>query len=157
MGRRPGVTERAIRPAVAFSVPGEPVPKARPRVTSHGTFTPASTTKAQAAIGWAYRKAGGRGVLADAVFLVEMVFMVSLTRAGERRKVDVDNLAKLVLDGLNGVAWVDDNQVLQIIATKRYVPALSDACTAVRVVPYQSNGPAPPPRLQAADLPPPRP
>ena len=36
-------------------------------------------------------------------------------------KPDVDNIAKLVLDALNGVAWVDDTQVtdLQVIKEDR--------------------------------------
>ena len=33
-------------------------------------------------------------------------------------KPDVDNIAKLVLDALNGVAWVDDTQVIAIAVQK---------------------------------------
>lgn len=32
---------------------------------------------------------------------------------------DVDNIAKLVLDGLNGVAWEDDRQIVGITVVKR--------------------------------------
>ena len=35
-------------------------------------------------------------------------------------KPDADNLAKLYLDGLNGVAWLDDSQVATLVAVKRY-------------------------------------
>jgi Holliday junction resolvase RusA-like endonuclease len=33
-------------------------------------------------------------------------------------KYDVDNLTKGVMDALNGVCWVDDRQVIQLIAGK---------------------------------------
>lgn len=35
------------------------------------------------------------------------------------RKPDIDNIAKSVLDGLNGVAYEDDRQVVQLFVTKR--------------------------------------
>lgn len=38
---------------------------------------------------------------------------------GSRRRCDVDNLAKQVLDGLNGVAWDDDCQVDDLHVTRR--------------------------------------
>jgi len=31
---------------------------------------------------------------------------------------DIDNLIKTVLDGLNGVAWEDDTQVVKVEAVK---------------------------------------
>lgn len=33
---------------------------------------------------------------------------------------DVDNYAKAALDGMNGVVWEDDRQVVQLGATKRW-------------------------------------
>ena len=34
------------------------------------------------------------------------------------QKPDIDNVAKLVMDALNGVAWQDDSQVTQLVAGK---------------------------------------
>ena len=36
------------------------------------------------------------------------------------KKPDIDNLAKAVLDGLNGVAWADDSQIVQLNVRKEY-------------------------------------
>lgn len=33
-------------------------------------------------------------------------------------KGDIDNYVKTILDGLNGIAWVDDSQVIKIVAMK---------------------------------------
>ena len=36
------------------------------------------------------------------------------------KKPDVDNIAKAVLDALNGAAWLDDKQVIALRVAKRY-------------------------------------
>ena len=36
------------------------------------------------------------------------------------KKPDIDNIIKAVLDALNGVAYKDDTQVVQVMATKKY-------------------------------------
>jgi Holliday junction resolvase RusA-like endonuclease len=35
-------------------------------------------------------------------------------------KPDLDNVAKLILDALNGVAWHDDNQIARLTISKVY-------------------------------------
>lgn len=37
-----------------------------------------------------------------------------------KTKPDLDNIAKAILDGLNGIAYNDDKQVAQLCVTKRY-------------------------------------
>lgn len=39
---------------------------------------------------------------------------------GYRHKPDIDNITKIVLDGLNGVAYKDDNQITKIEVEKMY-------------------------------------
>jgi Holliday junction resolvase RusA-like endonuclease len=47
-------------------------------------------------------------------------------------KPDLDNLAKTVLDGMNGIVYQDDSQIVELHISKKY----SDhPCTVVRVSP----------------------
>jgi len=88
-----------------------PVPKERVRVTDHGTFTPAKTAAWEERVGWAYKgKAHFEGPV-----LVRLRFYRET-----HRTVDLDNLVKAVLDGLNGVAYDDDSQVVRIEAELLY-------------------------------------
>lgn len=43
-----------------------------------------------------------------------------LNGAGYMHKSDIDNIAKIVLDGLNKVAWNDDAQVTKMKISKNY-------------------------------------
>ena len=45
------------------------------------------------------------------------------------REPDADNVAKIVLDSLNGIAWVDDSKVSILTVRKQY----SDAYEGIRV------------------------
>lgn len=36
------------------------------------------------------------------------------------KKSDIDNICKIILDALNGLAYNDDTQILKIIAEKKY-------------------------------------
>lgn len=114
-----------------FIVDGEPVSKARARFTNYRSpgrmYTPEKTLTAEKRMGYEFRRAGG--VLnPDA----EVTFGVSATfYNGTHQRRDVDNMLKLVLDGLNKVAWVDDNQVVEAGGRKRYTGDKSSAHTEV--------------------------
>jgi crossover junction endodeoxyribonuclease RusA len=97
---------RASR-AVKFTVPGVPVPKARPRIGNGHTYTPART-KAHERLVWAYaRQAGVRPFDGPVTMWLEF-HMPTPGRA------DIDNMAKAVLDALNGTAYADDKQVCEL-------------------------------------------
>ena len=36
------------------------------------------------------------------------------------KRPDIDNISKIVMDALNGIAWHDDSQVISILARKQY-------------------------------------
>jgi crossover junction endodeoxyribonuclease RusA len=96
----------------SFTVDGRPVPKGRPRVTQHGTYTPQRTRDYERRVGWGYVQVSSRRRPdPDAEFAVTCVFHTA-------SRADVDNLAKAVLDGLNGVAWKDDSQVVELLSRR---------------------------------------
>lgn len=96
-----------------FTVPGNPIPKARARVVNGHSYTPKRTTDHEALVR-AY--ALGSGVRASKADLsVKLTFY-----RADHRRVDVDNLGKCVLDGLNRIAWHDDTQITELIARKAY-------------------------------------
>jgi Holliday junction resolvase RusA-like endonuclease len=112
--------------AVLFTVDGEPMVKARPRVTRTGhTYTPKTTVDAEAKVRGAFDAAGCEG-FASAVG-VEVAFF-----QGTRARKDIDNMVKLVLDALNGVAWADDVQVAVVLARRVYTTK-DRARTVVRI------------------------
>lgn len=94
---------------VRFVVDGQPIPKARPRVTRHGTYTPPKTAAWEELVGWSYKQA--RGPLFEGLVSVSMGFYRKT-----HVKVDADNLVKGLLDGLGGVAFHNDSQVRHIVA-----------------------------------------
>lgn len=130
--------------AVTFSVPGDPVPQPRPRVSTAGGFARAYVPKGHAvhayrlAIANTAREAGlaatgePLNVVIDAVFARPKSHM---RKAGVKAdaprlpRPDVDNIAKAVLDALQEVVG-DDTNVGRLVVEKSYG---TEARTTVRV------------------------
>jgi len=131
--------------AITFSVPGDPVPQPRPRVSTRGGFARAYVPKTHAV--HAYRaaiaeaaRAAGAGVHGEPVNVV-IDFVAQrpkshLRKSGVKQdapklpRFDLDNAAKACLDALNGVAWEDDSQVARLVVEKSYG---TEARTTVRI------------------------
>lgn len=120
-----------------FLIPGEPKGKARPRVntTTHRAYTPEDTKQYERTVQYSYLNAypSGQRFHAGPCTVTITAFHsipVSWPRwkrqkaiSGEtmpERKPDCDNIAKAVLDALNGIAYKDDSQVVKLIVDKRY-------------------------------------
>lgn len=105
-------------------VPGVPVVKARPRLGRRGkVYTPKHTLDYQHTVAWrtaAAMKAQGVKQFAGPVSVTVDLSFGPCKTAGAIPKGDIDNYVKGVLDGLNNVAFADDKQVVELIATKRY-------------------------------------
>jgi Holliday junction resolvase RusA-like endonuclease len=130
--------------SITFSVPGEPVPQPRPRVSTRGGFARAYVPATHPV--HAYRqtlaaaaRAAGLGetgeplnVVIDAVFQRPKSHMrKSGVRPDAPRlpRPDVDNLAKAVLDALQDVIG-DDTNVARLVVEKSYG---TEARTTVRI------------------------
>lgn len=112
---------------ISFTVPGQPVPKARARVTKGGhAFTPAKTKAYSDLVGVLCRVASSHtgpldGPVALSVnFTLKAPAKMPRDRSLPTTKLDIDNLIKAIMDGMNGIAWHDDAQVVSISATKAY-------------------------------------
>jgi len=132
--------------AITFSVPGDPVPQPRPRVSTRGGFARAYVPAKHPVHKYRLRIANaahGAGATptkeAPLTVILDLVFArpaSHLTKKGLRRgapllpRFDVDNCAKAALDALNGVAWADDSQVARLVVEKSYG---TEARTTVRI------------------------
>lgn len=112
-----------------FTVPGTPISKARPRTgANNNTFTPKRTRdheKLVATYARASMRAGERAY--------EGLVGVALEFWTTNVKTDVDNLAKTVLDGMNGVVYADDVQVVELFVRVHRGNPKSDLRTQVLV------------------------
>jgi Holliday junction resolvase RusA-like endonuclease len=121
---------------IRIEIPGKPIGKGRARSTRDGRhYTPATT------LAW---EAGARvdamvAMRRDGLFepmngpvrvAVSAVFEPPKSWSRLERakamdgphiiKPDIDNLAKAAMDACNGIVWVDDCQVCELSASKRY-------------------------------------
>lgn len=129
--------------SVQFIVPGRPVPKGRPRVTRHGTYTPKSTQQFEAAVRAAWEKSGAApfGENEPLDLRVWAYFPIPKATPKRSRKAmalaphlkrgDLDNIVKSVMDALNGYAYPDDAAIWSIEAYKLYAMPSQEAYTTV--------------------------
>lgn len=95
-----------------FVVEGNPLPMPRPRVAKDGVYMEERYEAWRDAVGWAAK------VEIREPFQGPVMLRLEFYRQ-DRRRVDLDNLCKLAMDGLNGVAYEDDAQVVELWATKQ--------------------------------------
>lgn len=80
---------------VAFTVPGKPIPKKRPRVTRNGVYTPHETTAFEQSVTVAATQAMRGKQLLD-----QDVALVAMFERTDRIRCDIDNLVKAVTDAI---------------------------------------------------------
>lgn len=103
-------------------IPIPPVPAGRPRAFKRGNFVsvymPPHCKAYQEAVGFYARAAASAQKW---MTICDDTCMVTLWVNRARRMGDWDNFGKLVCDGLNGILWEDDRQVLagQVILLDR--------------------------------------
>ena len=96
-----------------FVVPGTPVPKQRPRRNARGVwYTPSRTKRYEEKVAVCARSAGLSAPLTGSVRLEIRLWLP------DRRRRDIDNTAKTIMDALNRLAWLDDSQVTSLTVTR---------------------------------------
>lgn len=119
---------------IFFTIPGEPIGKARHRTARGITYTPKKTKDYEDLVQqcWALAVRGVWGK--EGPFRVSILAEFSIPKskskswkekaiAGEifvLKKPDCDNIAKIVLDGLNKLAFYDDAQIVDLRVKKVY-------------------------------------
>lgn len=123
---------------LTFTIPGAPQGKGRAKIVKIGGFsrmaTPSKTVAYEGLIAHAAQQAlAGRPLLdgpAACNVFIDAPVPASWSAKKQRRalagevlpttKPDADNVVKAVFDGLNGVVWRDDVQVVDLRVRKRY-------------------------------------
>lgn len=122
-----------------FTVLGEPKGKGRPRFVRYGnyvrTYTPEQTASYENLIKLEYeRQCGGARFTDDTPLEATILAYYQIPKSASKKKrlemmehkirpikkVDVDNLAKVVFDSLNNIAYKDDIQIVDCIIRKYY-------------------------------------
>jgi Holliday junction resolvase RusA-like endonuclease len=123
---------------VTFEVDGTPVPKGRPRFARRGkfvsTYSPKTTVDYESKVSEAAKQAMGSSeplkTPIAAYIYITLPIPASYTKKRtadclkgfERptKKSDIDNYCKAVFDGMNGIVYVDDSQIVSLHSTKVY-------------------------------------
>ena len=108
---------------ISFTVDGQPVPKQSFRYARGRSFQSARVVEWQNTIGWAAIEAGGNLQLKGRVRVILDFFM-------HNNRADLDNLAKCVLDGLQGIVYGNDKQVFEL-RVKKWVDSKPRVCVTV--------------------------
>lgn len=113
-------------------IPGEPVPKGRPRVGRGRVYTPEKTRAYERLIREYLRAKQARPLNGPLRVTIEAYrpipksmsktdkALALLEKVRPVTKPDLDNYVKSVLDGCNGILYEDDNVVCEIVARKYY-------------------------------------
>jgi len=119
---------RAGEAMIRITIPGRPVPKARPRLGVRGrkayVYTPPETREYEQLVGWVAKSAGCRPVEGP----VSVALSVYV-----KGRLDADNIAKSILDGLNGIAYEDDDQVVELLVRKHRVKAAAEERVEIEI------------------------
>ncbi|MGW4240981.1 RusA family crossover junction endodeoxyribonuclease [Nocardia sp. NPDC004722] len=97
---------RALRPAEAghiVTLPGDPHPKGRPRFSRGRAYTAEADRDAEARTALLLSQRVSQPLTGN-------IALTCVFYRRTRRRVDVDNLLKHVMDAANGILWRDDSQ-----------------------------------------------
>lgn len=136
---------------IAFTVPGQPVAKGRPKFARQGgfvrTYTPEKTASYESIVKIHAAQAMQGAAPMVGPLALDLTLFVAIPKSTTKRdrariavgtyhptkKPDLDNVLKAVTDAMNGIVYEDDAQIVRIVTAKVY----SDTPRAeVMVMPY---------------------
>lgn len=119
---------------VRIVIPGVPKGKGRHRFGNGHAYTPKETADYEQSVKYIYRNCGGIYFETEPLS-VEITAGYAIPKNTSKRKMekmisgdilptkkpDADNIAKIICDSLNGVAYKDDKQIVNIRISKVYM------------------------------------
>ena len=123
---------------VNFMVEGTPVPKGRPRFARRGkfvsTYSPKTTVDYESKVSEAAKLAMGSSKPLETPVAAYIYITLPIPASYSKKRIqaclsgqehptkksDIDNFCKAVFDGMNGIVFADDSQVVALHAKKVY-------------------------------------
>lgn len=134
---------------VTFTIPGKPFAKQRPRATRQGrVYTPKETVSFERVVGQIATQHFPEPIQGPVRLTVKACFVPPKSWSKKRamaslatphiQRPDIDNCIKAVADALNRIAWADDGQVSEIVATKHWQMVEQTVVTVEAIAATQS-------------------
>lgn len=124
--------------SIIFTIPGDPVGKGRPRATTRGgftrMFTPAKTAAYEQLVAVYAAAAMKKAPLLEHPVRLHLDIYCKVPGSWSKKrraaalggmerpakKPDLTNIIKAVEDGMNGIVYVDDAQIVELVCSKHY-------------------------------------
>lgn len=126
-----------------ITIPGKPMGKQRPRIGKFGVYAPKETVSYENLVKVLFVDKYGQPALTGCIrAFIDVYYEISKSTSKKKteamlggeilpdKKPDCDNIAKIILDSLNAIAYKDDKQVVELVVTKKYAES---PCVNVRL------------------------
>jgi Holliday junction resolvase RusA-like endonuclease len=116
----------------SFNIMGQPMGKQRPRVTKWGTHTPIETVNYETLVQMIYQQKIHKILEGPLKIYIDAYYQIAKSTSKKKRslmlqdkirptkKPDLDNIAKIICDSLNTIAYKDDSQIVEMEIRKFY-------------------------------------
>lgn len=101
---------------ITITIPGRAVPKGRPRHHKGRVYTPVRTEAYERSV----RQWGVVAMRGCAPYNARLRVVIELRYTNRQHIGDIDNAAKALLDGLNGIAWEDDRLIDELTIKRSF-------------------------------------
>lgn len=116
-----------------FEILGKPMGKGRPRLGKYCTYTPTKTANYETLVKYIFSNKFKNFKPMEGIVKAKIIAEFSVPKSYSKKKKnellatgsytkkpDCDNIAKIILDSLNGLAYKDDSQIAELLVIKKY-------------------------------------